>query len=136
MANPSLVELLAPVIGLIESRLTLLPSLSRLSGRLELLTSQLDGASGVDENASPLDMQTGLLTYQDAGEFTYNVTCWSFIIQFLQQIILSQQIHLMKMMSRMKLGVWAARVMTIGKSCQIVTLKIMIVTMMSTCQTE
>lgn len=67
MANPSLVELLTPVIGLIESRLTLLPSLSRLSGRLELLTSQLDGASGSDENASLLDMQTGLLTYQDAG---------------------------------------------------------------------
>ncbi|XP_034244251.1 WD repeat-containing protein 43 [Thrips palmi] len=66
MANPSLVELLAPVIGLIEARLTLLPSLSRLSGRLELLTSQLNGASGSDENASPLDMPTGLLTYQDA----------------------------------------------------------------------
>lgn len=68
MANPSLVELLAPVIGLVESRLSLLPALSRLSGRLELLASQLDGASVSDENASPLDMQSCLLMYQDAGE--------------------------------------------------------------------
>lgn len=71
MANPSLVELLAPVIGLVESRLTLLPSLSRLSGRLELLASQLDGSLGSDENASPLDMQSGLLTYQDAGIYKH-----------------------------------------------------------------
>ncbi|KAE8749538.1 hypothetical protein FOCC_FOCC003803 [Frankliniella occidentalis] len=66
MANPSLVELLAPVIGLVEFRLSLLPSLSRLSGRLDLISSQLDGATGSDENTTPLDMQPGLLTYQDA----------------------------------------------------------------------
>ncbi|KAK3922503.1 WD repeat-containing protein 43 [Frankliniella fusca] len=66
MANPSLVELLAPVIGLVEFRLSLLPSLTRLSGRLDLLSSQLDGATGSDENTTPLDMQPGLLTYQDA----------------------------------------------------------------------
>lgn len=72
MANPSLVELLAPVIGLVESRLSLLPTLSRLSGRLELLASQLDGASVSDENTSPLDMQSCLLMYQDAGEGIQN----------------------------------------------------------------
>ena len=66
MANPSLVELLAPVIGLIESRLSLLPSLSRLSGRLELLASQLDGSCGSEDKTTSLAMQTGLLTYQDA----------------------------------------------------------------------
>ncbi|KAJ1521362.1 hypothetical protein ONE63_003038 [Megalurothrips usitatus] len=66
MANPSLVELLSPVIGLIETRLSVLPSLNRLSGRLELLASQLEGASGSDDNAAALDMQSSLLLYQDA----------------------------------------------------------------------
>lgn len=68
MATPSLVELLAPIIGLVESRLSMLPSLSRLSGRLELLASQLDGSTGADVNVTPLDMQSGLLSYQDAGK--------------------------------------------------------------------
>ncbi|KAJ8920002.1 hypothetical protein NQ315_006532, partial [Exocentrus adspersus] len=60
MSNPELQELLGPVLGSIESRLTLLTPLHRLKGRLSLLVSQVSGSNsnnslqGVDENEEPL----------------------------------------------------------------------------------
>ncbi|XP_018566878.1 WD repeat-containing protein 43 [Anoplophora glabripennis] len=59
MSNPELQELLAPMIGSIENRLTLLTPLHRLKGRLGLLISQVSSSSdsavqGFNENEEPL----------------------------------------------------------------------------------
>lgn len=67
MSNPELQELLGPLIGNIESRLTLLTPLHRLKGRLSLLMSQVSSNSnsslqGINENEEPL------LIFDDKGE--------------------------------------------------------------------
>lgn len=77
MSNPELQELLVPLIGSIESRLTLLTPLHRLKGRLGLLLSQVSSNSenalqGINDNEEPL------LIFDDKGKCNLKLSKFSF----------------------------------------------------------
>ncbi|KAK5640559.1 hypothetical protein RI129_011370 [Pyrocoelia pectoralis] len=63
LSNPDLPNLLGPVLGSIESRLSLLMPLNRLKGRLDLLVSQVSNVNASDENVE----DNALLIYNDKG---------------------------------------------------------------------
>lgn len=61
LSNPDLPELVAPVLGAVESRLQLLNPLNRLSGRLDLLLSHVSAADVDTHESRPL------LIFNDKG---------------------------------------------------------------------
>lgn len=64
MSNSEVRETLSPILGLVETRLSLLAPLSRLRGRLDLLVDQIQESS--KRNADG-DLGESLLVYQDQG---------------------------------------------------------------------
>lgn len=62
IANPHLIDLIGPILGTIESRLSLLSPVSRLRGRLDLLITQISNSSK-EEN----EVEDALLTFKDGG---------------------------------------------------------------------
>lgn len=63
ISNPQLVEMIGPVLGSIENRLSLLTPISRLRGRLDLLVSQISDTSSKDT-----EIDEALLVYKDQGK--------------------------------------------------------------------
>ncbi|KAK4873052.1 hypothetical protein RN001_015081 [Aquatica leii] len=63
LSNPELPSMLAPVLGCIESRLSLLMPLNRLRGRLDLLVSQVTTANAPNNEED----EDALLVYNDKG---------------------------------------------------------------------
>uniref|UniRef100_A0A1Y1KTT8 Small-subunit processome Utp12 domain-containing protein n=1 Tax=Photinus pyralis TaxID=7054 RepID=A0A1Y1KTT8_PHOPY len=63
LSNPDLPNMLGPVLGSIESRLSLLTPLNRLKGRLDLLVSQVANVTAAEEDKE----EDALLVYNDKG---------------------------------------------------------------------
>lgn len=66
LTNPELPDLLGPVLGTIESRLSLLTPLNRLRGRLDLLVSQVSTSNSQNTEQTEDD---ALLIYNDKGRY-------------------------------------------------------------------
>ncbi|XP_067007898.2 WD repeat-containing protein 43 [Anabrus simplex] len=64
LANPEVASTVSPILGLIESRLSVLIPLSRLRGRLDLLVDQITESSSRSEADRE---EESLLVYQDAS---------------------------------------------------------------------
>lgn len=78
LANPDLADLISPILGTIESRLTQLTPLSRLKGRLDLLVTQISNSSRKVEEADD-----ALLVYKDQGiifKLLFKFLTWQILI--------------------------------------------------------
>lgn len=67
LSHPDLGETLEPILGLIDAKLMLLPAITRLKGRVSLLTGQISHRNNEGHNM----MEESLLTYQDGGELLH-----------------------------------------------------------------
>jgi len=67
MSNPDLIDMISPLLEIIQTRLSLLPMLGNLKGRLDMLNAQL--SSSAETGSGTPALQPGLLVYQDIGEF-------------------------------------------------------------------
>ena len=63
LSQPDLVELFGPVLSLIDTKLTLLTELSKLKGRVSLVTGQI--SQTMEEHDK--DLTENCLVYQDTG---------------------------------------------------------------------
>ena len=63
LSQPDLVELFGPILSLIDTKLTLLTELSKLKGRVSLVTGQI--SQTVEEHDK--DLTENCLVYQDTG---------------------------------------------------------------------
>lgn len=75
LSHPDIGESLSPILSLIDAKLMLLTQISRLRGRVSLITGQITRSKEEQDNNI---MEETLLVYQDAGKNllnTKNIIC-------------------------------------------------------------
>lgn len=64
LSHPDVGEELSPILGIVDAKLTLLTELSRLRGRVSLITGQI---ANINEKEERDPTEESLLVYQDRG---------------------------------------------------------------------